>query len=134
MQRKDFSRNTSLRVNDSPLDVVATAIDVREANVPESLGEVNALAVAPAALVADGGLVLLPVVRDGDLLAAPWVAVGLLAHHTVREGDLVVAVLNGPTASTVPASRVIVGDITRVRLAAIGGGRWRRAGWGRGSD
>jgi len=123
----------TLRVNDSPLDVVATAIDVREANVPESLGEIDALAFAPAALVTDGSFVLLPVVRDGDLLAAPRVAVGLLAHHTVREGDLVIAVLNGPTASTVPASRVIVGDIARVRFAAICGG-WRRAGWSRGGD
>jgi len=124
----------SLRVNDSPLDVVATAIDVSEATVPESLGEIDALAFAPAALIADSGFVLLPVVRDGDLLAAPWVAVGLLAHHTVREGDLEVAVLNGPTASAVSASRIVVGDIAGVRLAAIGGGGWRRASWSGGSD
>lgn len=120
--------------NNSPLDVVATAIDISEATVPESLGEIDTLAVAPAALIADGGFKLLPVVRDGDLLAAPWVAVGLLAHHAVREGDLEVAVLNGPTASAVSASRVVVSDIAGVRLAAIGGRGWRRAGWSRGSD
>jgi len=113
---------------------VATAINVSEARVPESLGEINALAIAAAALVANGSLVLLPVVRDGDLLAAPRVAVGLLAHHTVREGDLEVAVLNGPAASAVSASRIVVGDIAGIRLAAIGGGGGRRAGWRRGSD
>lgn len=120
--------------NNSPLDVVATAINVSEATVPESLGKVDALAVAPAALVANGGFELLPVVRDGDLLAAPWVAVRLLAHHAVRKGDLEVAILNSPTASAVSASRVVVGDIARVSLAAIGGGGWRRAGWSRGSN
>jgi len=113
---------------------VATAIDISEATVPESLGEIDALAVAPATLVANGGFELLPVVRYGDLLAAPWVAVRLLAHHTVREGDLEVAILNSPTASAVSASRVVVGDIARVSLAAIGCGGWRRAGWSRGSN
>ena len=106
---------------DPPLNVVGAAINIRSDDGPETCSKIDGLTIASPALVSNSGIVGHAVVQDGDLLAAPWVAVGLFAHHTVGKSDHRVTVLDGPTARSVTSCRVVVGNVTRVV------GRWSSA-------
>lgn len=100
---------------------MGATINIRSDDGPETCSKVDGFTFASHALVTNSGSVSRAVVRDGDLLAAPWVAVGLVAHHTVGKSDRRVTVLDGPTASSVTSCRVVVGNVTRVV------GRWSSA-------
>jgi len=103
---------------DPPFNVVGAAINIRSDDGPETNSKIDGLTVASHALVTNSGSVGRAVEQDGDLLAAPWVAVGLVAHHTVGKSDRRVTILDSPTASSVTSCRVVVGNVTRVV------GRW----------
>lgn len=111
-----------------PLDIVGTAINVRSNNSPETCSKINGLAVASPALVANGGGVGHAVVQDCDLLAAPWVSVGLLTHHTVSKSNRQISVLDGPTTGSATSSGVVVSNVPEVVVG------WYTASSGYSSD
>lgn len=88
------------------------------------MAEVDALARAPAALVHQLPPRRLAVQRDLGFAAAEGVAVGLRAHHFVREGEDVFGCPVVDPAAGAVAGGVVEGDVTgagRADFAAVGG-------------
>lgn len=111
--------------------------------VEHTRGQIDGVVVAAHALVDDGGSGGLAsrFARDRDGAATVGVAVGLLAHEAVGEGNDLVGICGGDAAGAQPG--VVVGDVScagaalraLATRAGAGAGAGRRGrSWGRSSS